>query len=162
AAAPPAAAAPETARRGGVPAAGSPRPAGSTSLSVESLTIRYGGALAVDNVTLAVRAGMITGLVGPNGAGKTSIFTVCSGLVRPSAGRITLHGADVTHASPSQRARLGLGRTFQRVQLFESLDVKSHIPLAREAALAGSHPPRQVIGRPGDAREIDRAVAASI
>jgi ABC-type branched-subunit amino acid transport system ATPase component/branched-subunit amino acid ABC-type transport system permease component len=152
----------ETARSVVVPAARSPRPIGSTSLSVESLTIRYGGALAVDNVTLAVRAGMITGLVGPNGAGKTSIFNVCSGLVKPSAGRITLHGADVTHASPSQRARLGLGRTFQRVQLFESLDVRSNITLARESALAGSNPLRQVIGRRGDAREIDRAVTAAI
>jgi len=145
-----------------VPAVRSPRPIGSTSLSVENLTIRYGGALAVDNVTLAVRAGMITGLVGPNGAGKTSIFNVCSGLVKPSAGRITLHGTDVTHASPSQRARLGLGRTFQRVQLFESLDVRSNITLARESALAGSNPLRQVIGRRGDAREIGRAVTAAI
>jgi ABC-type branched-subunit amino acid transport system ATPase component/branched-subunit amino acid ABC-type transport system permease component len=152
----------ETGRPVVVPAARSPRPIGSTSLSVESLTIRYGGALAVDNVTLAVRAGMITGLVGPNGAGKTSIFNVCSGLVKPSAGRITLHGTDVTHASPSQRARLGLGRTFQRVQLFESLDVRSNITLARESALAGSNPLRQVVGRRGDAREIDRAVTSAI
>src|SRR5208282_5337345 len=95
-----------------------PRPALSTSLSVENLTVRYGGAIAVDNVSLAVRAGTITGLVGPNGAGKTSIFNACSGLVRPAAGKITLHDVDITHASPSQRARLGLGRTFQRVQLF--------------------------------------------
>jgi ABC-type branched-subunit amino acid transport system ATPase component/branched-subunit amino acid ABC-type transport system permease component len=162
AAAQPAAAAAETARPALVPATRPPRPPGSTSLSVENLTIRYGGALAVDNVTLAVRAGMITGLVGPNGAGKTSIFNVCSGLVKPSAGRITLHGSDVTHASPSQRARLGLGRTFQRVQLFESLDVRSNITLARESALAGSNPLRQVVGRRGDAREIDRAVTAAI
>jgi ABC-type branched-subunit amino acid transport system ATPase component/branched-subunit amino acid ABC-type transport system permease component len=162
AAARPAAAAAETARPALAPATRPPRPAGSTSLSVENLTIRYGGALAVDNVTLAVRAGMITGLVGPNGAGKTSIFNVCSGLVKPSAGRITLHGSDVTHASPSQRARLGLGRTFQRVQLFESLDVRSNITLARESALAGSNPLRQVVGRRGDAREIDRAAAAAI
>ena len=145
-----------------VPAARAPRPAGSTSLSVENLTIRYGGALAVSNATLAVKAGMITGLVGPNGAGKTSIFNACSGLVKPSAGRIVLHGSDVTHTSPSQRARLGLGRTFQRVQLFESLDVRSNITLARESALAGSNPLRQVVGRRGDAREIDRAVASAI
>ena len=162
AAAQPAGAPAETASPALVLAARSPRPPGSTSLSVEGLTIRYGGALAVDNVTLAVRAGMITGLVGPNGAGKTSIFNVCSGLVKPSAGRITLHGTDVTHASPSQRARLGLGRTFQRVQLFESLDVRSNITLARESALAGSNPLRQVVGRRGDAREIDRAVTAAI
>ena len=114
-----------------------PRRAGSVSLSVENLTIRYGGAVAVDKVSLAVRAGTITGLVGPNGAGKTSIFNACSGLVRPAGGKVTLHDADITHASPSQRARLGLGRTFQRVQLFESLDVRTNIRLARESALAG-------------------------
>jgi ABC-type branched-subunit amino acid transport system ATPase component/branched-subunit amino acid ABC-type transport system permease component len=152
----------EPAKQAAAPAARPPRPAGSTSLSVESLTIRYGGATAVSDVTLAVKAGMITGLIGPNGAGKTSIFNACSGLVAPSAGRITLHDADITGVSPSQRARLGLGRTFQRVQLFESLDVRSNIQLARESALAGGNPLRQVVGRRGDGQEIDRAVAAAI
>jgi ABC-type branched-subunit amino acid transport system ATPase component/branched-subunit amino acid ABC-type transport system permease component len=145
-----------------VPSPRGPRQAGSVSLSVKNLTIRYGGALAVDNVSLAVRSGTITGLVGPNGAGKTSIFNACSGLVRPAGGKITLHDVDITHASPSQRARLGLGRTFQRVQLFESLDVRTNIRLARESALAGRNPLRQVAGRRGDAREIDRAAAAAI
>jgi ABC-type branched-subunit amino acid transport system ATPase component/branched-subunit amino acid ABC-type transport system permease component len=152
----------EAAKQVAAPAVRSPRPAGSTSLSVENLTIRYGGATAVSDVTLAVKAGMITGLIGPNGAGKTSIFNACSGLVAPSAGRITLHGADITGVSPSQRARLGLGRTFQRVQLFESLDVRSNIQLARESALAGGNPLRQVVGRRGDGQEIDWAVAAAI
>jgi ABC-type branched-subunit amino acid transport system ATPase component/branched-subunit amino acid ABC-type transport system permease component len=138
------------------------RAALSTSLAVESLTIRYGGALAVNDVSLAVRAGTITGLIGPNGAGKTSIFNACSGLVRPAQGRIVLHDVDVTRASPSQRARLGLGRTFQRVQLFESLDVLTNIRLARECAFAGSNPLRQVVGRRGDAREVERATAAAI
>jgi ABC-type branched-subunit amino acid transport system ATPase component/branched-subunit amino acid ABC-type transport system permease component len=158
----PEAAGAETARQASVAVPRAPRPAASTSLSVESLTIRYGGALAVNKVTLAVKAGMITGLVGPNGAGKTSIFNACSGLVKPSAGRIMLHDADITRASPSQRARLGLGRTFQRVQLFESLPVRSNVQLARESALAGSNPLRQVIGRRGDAREIARATAEAI
>ena len=162
AAAQPAAAQAEPAKQAAAPAARPPRPVGSTSLSVENLTIRYGGATAVNNVTLAVKAGMITGLIGPNGAGKTSIFNACSGLVAPSAGRITLHGADITGVSPSHRARLGLGRTFQRVQLFESLDVRSNIQLARESALAGGNPLRQVVGRRGDGQEIDRAVAAAI
>jgi ABC-type branched-subunit amino acid transport system ATPase component/ABC-type branched-subunit amino acid transport system permease subunit len=152
----------EPAKQAAAPAARPPRPAGSTSLSVENLTIRYGGATAVSDVTLAVKAGMITGLIGPNGAGKTSIFNACSGLVAPSAGRIRLHDADITGLSPSQRARLGLGRTFQRVQLFESLDVRSNIQLARESALAGGNPLRQVVGRRGDGQEIDRAVAAAI
>ncbi len=127
-----------------------PRPALSTSLSVENLTIRYGGAVAVDNVSLAVRAGTITGLIGPNGAGKTSTFNACSGIVRPTQGRIVLHDVDITRASRSERARLGLGRTFQRVQLFESLDVRTNVALARECALAGGNPLRQVVALRGD------------
>ncbi|HEY1829490.1 MAG TPA: ATP-binding cassette domain-containing protein [Acidimicrobiales bacterium] len=139
-----------------------PRPALSTSLSVEKLTVRYGGAVAVDNVSLAVRAGTITGLIGPNGAGKTSTFNACSGIVRPTRGRIVLHDVDITRASRSQRARLGLGRTFQRVQLFESLDVRTNVALARECALAGSSPLRQVVALRGDSRKIDAATALAV
>jgi len=139
-----------------------PRPALSTSLSVENLTIRYGGAVAVNNVSLAVRAGTITGLIGPNGAGKTSTFNACSGIVRPTQGRIVLHDVDITRASRSERARLGLGRTFQRVQLFESLDVRTNVALARECALAGGNPLRQVVALRGDGREIEDATAAAV
>jgi ABC-type branched-subunit amino acid transport system ATPase component/branched-subunit amino acid ABC-type transport system permease component len=139
-----------------------PRPTLSTSLFVENLTIRYGGAVAVDNVGLAVRAGSITGLIGPNGAGKTSIFNACSGIVRPTQGRIVLHEVDITRASRSERARLGLGRTFQRVQLFESLDVRTNVALARECALAGGNPLRQVVALRSDGREIDAATASAV
>jgi ABC-type branched-subunit amino acid transport system ATPase component/branched-subunit amino acid ABC-type transport system permease component len=138
------------------------RPALSTNLSVENLTVRYGGAMAVDNVTLAVRAGMITGLIGPNGAGKTSTFNACSGIIRPTRGRIMLHDVDITRASRSQRARLGLGRTFQRVQLFDSLDVRTNVALARECTLAGSSPLRQVVALRRDARLIDAATARAV
>jgi hypothetical protein len=138
----------------------SPCPLARSSPFPPSGCLAYGGAVAVavSDVSLAVQAGMITGLVGPNDAGKTSIFSACSGLVRPAAGTIILHGSDITRATPSQRARLGLGRTFQRVQLFESLDVRSNVRLARESALAGGNPLRQVAGRPDDGREIDQAV----
>ena len=139
-----------------------PRPALSTSLSVDNLTVRYGGALAVDEVSLAVRAGTITGLIGPNGAGKTTTFNACSGIVRPTQGRIVLHDVDITRASRSERARLGLGRTFQRVQLFESLDVRTNVALARECALAGGNPLRQVVGLRSEAREIEGATAAAV
>jgi ABC-type branched-subunit amino acid transport system ATPase component/branched-subunit amino acid ABC-type transport system permease component len=139
-----------------------PHPALSTSLSVENLTIRYGGAVAVHNVSLVVRAGTITGLIGPNGAGKTSTFNACSGIVRPTQGRIVLHDTDITRASRSERARLGLGRTFQRVQLFESLDVRTNVALARECALAGGNPLRQVVALRGDGREIEGATARAV
>jgi ABC-type branched-subunit amino acid transport system ATPase component/ABC-type branched-subunit amino acid transport system permease subunit len=138
------------------------RPTPSTNLSVENLTVRYGGAIAVDKVNLAVRAGTITGLIGPNGAGKTTTFNACSGIVRPAQGRIVLHHVDITRASLSERARLGLGRTFQRVQLFESLDVRTNVALARECALAGSNPVRQVVALRSDGREIDASTAAAV
>jgi ABC-type branched-subunit amino acid transport system ATPase component/branched-subunit amino acid ABC-type transport system permease component len=139
-----------------------PSPTLATSLLVENLSIRYGGAVAVDDVGLDVRAGTITGLIGPNGAGKTSTFNACSGIVRPTQGRIVLHGVDITRASRSGRARLGLGRTFQRVQLFESLDVRTNVALARECALAGSNPMRQVVALRSDGREIDAATASAV
>jgi ABC-type branched-subunit amino acid transport system ATPase component/branched-subunit amino acid ABC-type transport system permease component len=133
-----------------------------TGLEIANLTIRYGGVAAVDDVSLVALPATITGLIGPNGAGKTSTFNACSGLLRPSGGRILLHGVDVTRTSPSRRARLGLGRTFQRVQLFESLDVSTNVQLARECAVAGKNPFRQVIGRASDRREIDWATAEAI
>jgi len=92
-------------------------------LTVEGLTIRFGGLTAVDNVSFEVRAGEVLSLIGPNGAGKTSLFNVVSGLYRPSGGRVLLGGADVTRLAPYRRARLGLGRTFQTSAVFASLSV---------------------------------------
>jgi ABC-type branched-subunit amino acid transport system ATPase component/branched-subunit amino acid ABC-type transport system permease component len=139
------------------------RPAATeASLVVEHLTVRFGGVLAVDHIDFSARPGTITGLVGPNGAGKTTAFNACSGLLRPTEGRIALHGVDITRASRSQRARLGLGRTFQRVQLFESLDVRTNIAMAPQCLLAGRNPYRHVFSGAGDASAIDRATADAI
>jgi len=133
-----------------------------SGLIVEHLTVRYGGVVAVDDAGLRAPLGTITGLIGPNGAGKTTIFNACSGLLRPTRGRIALRGADITRASTSQRARQGLGRTFQRVQLFESLDVHTNIALARECLIAGRNAYRQIVPSRGDARSIDGASADAI
>jgi ABC-type branched-subunit amino acid transport system ATPase component/branched-subunit amino acid ABC-type transport system permease component len=145
-------------RAGGVPAGGSPtmpsvrvRPAG---LEVEGLSVRFGGVQAVDGVSLRAVPATITGLIGPNGAGKTTIFNVCSGLVRPSAGTVVLHGADVTRMAPAERARRGLGRTFQRVQLFDSLTVRRNVELGREASMAGGNPFTQLVSRPQQRAEV--------
>jgi ABC-type branched-subunit amino acid transport system ATPase component len=119
----------------------------SQGLSVSGLGIRYGGLVAVDDVSLAAPRGRITGLIGPNGAGKTSLFNACSGLVRPSAGRIELDGRDITRLPLARRPQLGLGRTFQRMELFDSLSVRQNVELGREGALAGSSPWRQLIAR---------------
>ena len=107
------------------------------ALVVEQLNVTFGGLVAVHNLTMHVPAGRITALIGPNGAGKTTTFNACSGLNRPSAGRILLHGDDVSMLSPAARARRGLGRTLKRMELCDTLSVRENVALGREAGQAG-------------------------
>jgi ABC-type branched-subunit amino acid transport system ATPase component len=100
----------------------------------------------------------ITGLVGPNGAGKSTTFNACSGLLRPGNGRVLLHGRDVTTVGPAGRSRLGLGRSFQRVELFSSLTVRENVALGREASLAGANPVRQLVTTAPQRATVRRAV----
>src|SRR5262245_52860314 len=100
-------------------------------LAAEGVTVRFGGVVALDNVSLSVPRGATVGLVGPNGAGKTTLFGVLSGLLRPRAGRVAMDGVDVTRRSPQARARLGLARTFQRMELFTELTVREHLVIAQ-------------------------------
>ena len=100
-------------------------------LSAQALSMRFGGVVALDGVDLNVVAASITGLVGPNGAGKTTLFGILSGLTRPRAGNVVFDGVDITRATPQRRARLGLARTFQRLELFTELTVRDHLVVAR-------------------------------
>src|ERR1044071_7884416 len=109
-------------------------------LAVENLVVRFGGLVAVNGQTLQAPRGWITGLIGPNGAGKTTTFNACTGLVRPTEGKVYLFGEDVTSAPPQARARRGLGRTFQRMELFDTLTVRENVKLGKEAAMAGANP----------------------
>jgi branched-chain amino acid transport system ATP-binding protein len=102
-------------------------------LRVESVEVRFGGVHALRGVDLEVGAGSLVGLIGPNGAGKTTLFNVITGLERPRAGRVLLEGTDVTRLSPHRRARLGVGRTFQRIEVFSSLTVLENVLAAAEA-----------------------------
>src|SRR4029450_6111491 len=86
-----------------------------------------GGKTALSDTTVRIEPGRITGLIGPNGAGKTTLFNVVCGLQGPNAGRVMLGGHDVTHLSPHKRARRGLARTFQRLELFTSLTVRDNV-----------------------------------
>jgi ABC-type branched-subunit amino acid transport system ATPase component len=108
-------------------------------LVLEGLTVRFGGLVAVDNVTLRARAGAITGLIGPNGAGKTTLFNACTGVVTPSAGTVRLGPRPLDRRSTAWRARHGLGRTFQRMELFDTMTVAENVVLGREIRLAGQH-----------------------
>ena len=123
---------------------------GRPGLEVRDLKVRFGGHLAVDDASLEAPMGRITGLIGPNGAGKTTTFNACSGLLRPSAGQILLKDEDISSRPPALRARLGLGRTFQRMQLFDSMTVAENISLGREAELAGGNFLTQILSKPGD------------
>ena len=103
---------------------------GAHVLSARGITVQFGGLKALFDVDLEVAPGSIAGLVGPNGAGKTTMLAVLSGLQRPTAGQVSLHGEDVTQASPQARARRGLARTFQQPELFLGLTVREHLVLA--------------------------------
>jgi ABC-type branched-subunit amino acid transport system ATPase component/branched-subunit amino acid ABC-type transport system permease component len=107
------------------------------SLEVADLRVTFGGLVAVDGVSIQAPTGRITGLIGPNGAGKTTFFNACSGLNRPSRGVIRLDGADISRRGPSYRARRGLGRTFQQMELFDNLTVRENVALGLEGSFAG-------------------------
>ena len=102
-------------------------------LITENLAVNFGGLQAVANVSFTLEEGRIHAIIGPNGAGKTTFFNLISGLLKPSAGGIHLFGQDVTKMSPQQRAYLGLGRTFQIVNIFSSLTVLENLLLAAQS-----------------------------
>jgi branched-chain amino acid transport system ATP-binding protein len=90
----------------------------------------FGGNVVLDGVSLSVEEGTVTGLIGPNGAGKTTLFNVISGLLDPTSGRIVVDGHDVTRAGPAARARRGLSRSYQQLELFTSLSVRDNVRVA--------------------------------
>ena len=101
-------------------------------LAAENVDVRFGGLNALSNATVEVEAGRITGLIGPNGAGKTTLFNIITGLQPPSAGQVILDGRDITKLSVHRRARLGIARTFQKLEAFNSLSARDNVLTAAE------------------------------
>ncbi|MGI8421370.1 MAG: ABC transporter ATP-binding protein [Gaiellaceae bacterium] len=117
-------------------------------LSIQNLTRRFGGILALDNVSLEVEQGAIVGLIGPNGAGKTTLFNLVTGLERPDAGELLFDGESLLRTPPQRIVSRGIARTFQNVELFGSMTVLENV-------LVGAH---SAFGLAGDRRARARAL----
>jgi branched-chain amino acid transport system ATP-binding protein len=115
------------------------------SLEVRDVTVRFGGNVALDGVSLSAAPGFVTGLIGPNGAGKTTLFNVITGLLPASGGQVLIDGTNVSGIRPSSRARMGLARTFQRLELFTLLSVRENIRVAVDIRKTGGASPAQFV-----------------
>jgi len=126
-------------------------------LAAAGISVSFGGVQAVVDVDLSVEEGSLVGLIGPNGAGKTTVIDAVSGFVR-SSGRVALDGTDITGMRPHARARLGLARTWQSIELFDDLSVRENL------LVASQHPSvwgtlQEIVSRPaGDAGEANEAL----
>jgi branched-chain amino acid transport system ATP-binding protein len=108
---------------------------GDNQLAVESVSKRFGGVAAVQDVSLEVPRGGILSIIGPNGAGKTSLLNMISGFYKPDTGRVVLEGQDITQKKPSDIAALGIARTFQNIALFSGLTVLDNLMLGRHVRM---------------------------
>jgi branched-chain amino acid transport system ATP-binding protein len=112
-----------------------------TALSIEDLTVRYGGFTALDGVSLSMDRGTMTALIGPNGAGKTTCFNAICGFIRPNSGEVAVDGRRIRLGDPHVVWQRGVARTFQRLELFWTLSVRDNLELAwRRARRAGRQP----------------------
>jgi branched-chain amino acid transport system ATP-binding protein len=106
-------------------------------LSVENVTRRFGGVVALDRVSLAADDGEIVGLIGPNGAGKTTLFNVITRLYRPDEGELSFEGRSLLRTPPHRVIRRGIARTFQNVELFDSMTVRDNVRVGAHARRGG-------------------------
>ncbi|MFI0446578.1 ABC transporter ATP-binding protein [Actinomadura sp. 6N118] len=107
-------------------------------LETHGVSVRFGGNVVLDDVSLTIAPGEVTGLIGPNGAGKTTMFNCVTGMQPVASGRVVFNGKDITGHGPSRRARLGMARTFQRLELFLSLSVRDNVRVAGDIVRANT------------------------
>jgi branched-chain amino acid transport system ATP-binding protein len=129
-------------------------------LRMEGVTKTFGGIAAVDHVSIEVRRGESLGLVGPNGAGKTTLFNCVCGQLRPENGRIELDGTALVGMPTFERARLGIGRTYQRVEVFPDMTVHDHLLVALRARWRKGRLWRDLCGLSGPSAEESAKVGA--
>jgi branched-chain amino acid transport system ATP-binding protein len=129
----------------------------STLLEAKSISKRFGGITALHDISISITAGEIVGLVGPNGAGKTTLFNCLNGQLRPEQGNVWFCGQLLNGMPPYRRARLGIGRTFQRVEVFPALTVSEHFLVAERAKKGDASLWRDLLNRSRATRdELDR------
>ncbi|MDX6215397.1 MAG: hypothetical protein QOG99_981 [Frankiales bacterium] len=123
-------------------------------LVVENVVVKFGGITAVNDASVTARGGQITGLIGPNGAGKTTFFNACSGRNRPVSGSVHLGDQRLDGHSSSNRAHRGLGRTFQRMELFESMTVLENVRTGPSAMFSSRRILGQLFATPSETRDV--------
>jgi branched-chain amino acid transport system ATP-binding protein len=128
---------------------------GGARLEGIGITKRFGGLTAVDDMSIVAEPGRVTALIGPNGAGKTTLFACLTGMEIPDAGTVLLDGRDITRATSDERARLGVARTFQRLNVFATMTVRDNLLVGAEGRSAGSLL-RGTLGLPEPNRAADR------
>lgn len=131
-----------------------------TLLQIEGLGISFGGLLAVDDVGFSLAAGEIVSIIGPNGAGKTTLFNMISGQYAPTRGRVVLNGEDVTRMPPHLLARRGLSRTFQNLQIFQSMTVLENVVVGHHLYERGAFV-ADLLGLPGSRRRSESSEASA-
>lgn len=125
-------------------------------LTVFRLSLTLGGQHILNDVSFSVGKGEVVGLIGPNGSGKTTLFNVLSGFLRPTAGTVRFRDADITHFSPSERARIGIGRVFQNFGIFRDMSLEENVQVAFEAL------PREQREVLGDLKDAVRGTLAMV
>jgi branched-chain amino acid transport system ATP-binding protein len=131
-------------------------------LVADAVTKRFSGLTALDQVSLAVDPGEIVGLIGPNGAGKTTLFNCLYGVLTPDQGRVTFDGHDLSRLPVHRRARLGMGRTFQRIELFVGMTVRDHLLVAERARRGDGGLLKDLLNRAGPSEDERARVAATL